>query len=393
MKARLFLLSLVLAGTTFLGAAEPNKPVRYKDLIETSFQRWDANKDGKLSPQEINALILDPAITGDEAAAVAAIHRYLRRGGKNQPEREPLTKADLLAPEGVKIKKLTTEGGEAAISKDKVYIFRDHYRSFRDRLAKAPREIFAGTAPRLEGMHQSFGGDCYIISVIGGRVHADPARLKQMMRPRKDGSCEVVFGTGQRVVVPRLTDAQIALGSSAGDQGLWLNVLEEAVGQIKFADESKRRPGDIALDTITHGGKPDFTIKLLSGHQPAGMGLKNPKDPAALRKTVTATLKTGMAGKLLMACSIGKGAKPPPGMIAFHIYGVLGYEAKGDKVLIWNPHGNDFKPAKDPPGLENGYPVKDGRFEVPLREFVQIFDFLSWETTEPAKRDEPVKKK
>ena len=60
----------------------------------------------------------------------------------------------------------------------------------------------------------------------GSLVTADERRGHQ----QSDGSCEVVFFSGEKITVPKLTDAQVALGSSAGNQGLWLNVLEEAYG-------------------------------------------------------------------------------------------------------------------------------------------------------------------
>ncbi len=391
MKARLLICLLPLGAMFAPTAVAQPKSATFNEIVGTNFQRWDANKDGKLSPHEIAVLVLDPKVTGAEAAAVAAIHHYFFLRSRDEDRKSvTLTKKELLAPEGGKF---NHHDG----SPD-VFHFPKTFHACGNLIHKASHKIFAGESPRLEGIHQKKVGDCYIISVVGASVCVDPARIKQMIHPRKDGSCEVVFGSGQRIVIPKLTDAQIAHGTAAVDQGLWLTVLEEAYAQVRFADETKRRPDDLALDTIAHGGNEVFTIRLLTGHASSILHLNKPKDPDALLHKVRETLKTGQAGKLLMACSVhfDKNAKPdvrPPAINTGHAYGILSFDEKSDKVVVWNPHANNFTPLKQPPGLENGYPTKGGRFEVPLRDFVQIFESITYETNQPAKERETEKKK
>jgi hypothetical protein len=50
-------------------------------------------------------------------------------------------------------------------------------------------------------------------------------------------------------------------------------------------------------------------------------------------------------------------------------------------VYVFNPWGNTFTPS-GPPGLVNGYATRNGIFEVPIHEFVQIFGRLVYETDE-----------
>lgn len=126
---------------------------------------------------------------------------------------------------------------------------------------------------------------------------------------------------------------------------------------------------------------PSFVIRLLSRHEPATLSIKNPKNHKQLR----ATLKSGTAGKTLMCCNTPPKGTVPPGIIAQHVYAVLRFDEKSDKVLVWDPYGRDFKPKSDPPGLDNGYPTAGGRFELPFRDFSQIFAVLTYETVMPAK--------
>ena len=76
----------------------------------------------------------------------------------------------------------------------------------------------------------------------------------------------------------------------------------------------------------------------------------------------------------------------PPEIGDEHEYAVLGFDAKNDMVVLWNPLGNDFKPKQSPPGLKNGYETRGGRFEVPVADFLKIFDGVTWETGEPRKK-------
>jgi len=62
-----------------------------------------------------------------------------------------------------------------------------------------------------------------------------------------------------------------------------------------------------------------------------------------------------------------------------HAYAVTGYDPKADRIALWNPHGQTFSP-KGTPGLQNGYPTKEGRFTMPLTDFMQAFAGLAFET-------------
>ncbi len=86
--------------------------------------------------------------------------------------------------------------------------------------------------------------------------------------------------------------------------------------------------------------------------------------------------------RLLMDCGTPEKGTPP-GIPGGHCYAVLGFDAATDTVHLWNPWGNTFQPKKEPHGLLNGYPVKGGRFDVPLGDFVKIFGYFDWETHEP----------
>ncbi len=381
MLIRYLWLPLVLVSPIAMApASDPKQSNSIAAVIADHFQKWDKQGDGKLTREQVDALVANHSVKGDVAAAVAALHIYFR----NNPQAEPLTQAFVLESAS---KTLPAERRDLA---NKVQHFQSDYVHFRNHIQNAPRELFVDDAPQLLGVHQGALGDCYFVSMVGAAIQFDRIRFKQMFHPIKDGVCELDFLDGSKTTV-RLTDAQIALGSSAGPQGLWLNVLEEGFGQVRFRLQQRKDSGDIPIDVISRGGSPTVAISLLTGHKAEGMDvLKHANDPATVKK-LRATMIAGYKSRLLMGAGTpGNDHKLPPGVVSGHCYAVLGFDTSKDMVHIWNPWGNTFKPKKEPAGLENGYPVKDGLFDVPLHEFMQIFAYFDYETHEPVK---PVPKK
>jgi hypothetical protein len=372
----------VWGGTLVAVLAAPAAGAGFRAVVEAHFQHWDRNHDGKLSAQEVTALVTDPAVRGDEAAAVAVIHLH-QRGHRLLAA---CTREQLLRPTAA----AAEERRDAA---PRQVPFEARFNTFRDHIRRASRELFVGKAPALNGLSQGYLGDCYFLAPVGAAVYRHGAAVRRMIIPHPDGSWNVAFGGAAAVRVRPLTDAEIALGSSAGGQGLWLNVLEEAFGQVKARSSWFRHGTAEGLDALAGGGDAGGVITLLTGHKARFLLLRkgwtkdrppSPRDVPALAARARAVLRDAAAGRHLVCCGTGKAAQPP-GIAAHHDYAVLEYDARTDTVLLWNPWGNRFSP-RGRPGLENGYATEDGQFRVPLGDFVRIFEGVFYETPPPARR-------
>jgi hypothetical protein len=355
----------------------------FATVVEAHFSRWDRNHDGRLSAQEVTALVTDPAVRGDEAAAVAVIHLY-QRGRKGSAA---CTRDELLHP--------TAPGPEERrdVTPRRVN-FEARFNTFRERIHKTPRVVFAANAPTLDRLSQGYQGDCYFLAAVGAAVHRNAAAVRHMIHPRPDGSCDVVFGNGQSAHVRPLTDAEVALASSAGSQGLWPAVLEEGFGQLKARSSLGGHGTGEGLDAVTGGGDAGRAITLLTGHKARFLAIRKgwasdspppQRDAPALAARVRAVLHDAAAQHLLVCCGTSRGPRPP-GIASEHDYAVLAYDAGTDTVQLWNPWGNHFEP-RGRPGLENGYPTVGGRFQLPLWDFVHIFGGVFYEA--PARRRGP----
>lgn len=343
---------------------------QFQTAAQKYFSKWDKDRNGQLSIEEIDAVLTDPQVKG-EAAAVAAV---LRMAGTPSKKTDPalVINADFL-------------GAPVAPGKASLDV---RFRSALDRIAKADRRLFTKEGPRLDAIHQGAAGDCFALAPLGATLARDPKAVTKMMTQTAGGKVRVAFADRSVEVAP-LTDGEIAMsGGSTENTGCWLRVYEKALGQ--YLRENKGDTGQgLAADVISHGGSQAVVMAALTGHAASTASLDKLRDPAvdvAKRSAQLAEVRKRLAAAVAEKRLVGMSTPADltmPGMTPRHAYAVLGYDAKTDVLTLWNPHGSDFTP-QGPPGPSNGYARKDGLFKVPLPELVQWARSLTFETDKPA---------
>lgn len=342
-------------------AAGQTDPTPFTKTVEEHFASWTGKVD-RLTAERVNQLLRDPKIKGDQAAALAAIHLY-QRSHRNDAG------------------KLDHPVFTRRLMKD--HNFEPGFERAQKRLA-APRDVFVHDLPSLAGLKQGPLGDCFFMSPLAAAVHRDPKAVRDMIRPRRDGSYDVVFPDGERFHVPPLTDGMIAMSSSSGGDGLWSSILEEAYGLHRFRALGHRNPTELALDAIDKGGGAKYPIQVLGGHDTDQVVLYHRDgvtDARAERLARELRPILRRADKRLTAAYC-VGGNHPPNIVTNHVYAVLGFDAERDLVIVRNPWGHQFEPKDKPAGLKNGYSTKEGIFHVPLDDFVRIFSGVVYETRE-----------
>lgn len=376
------------SGNATANATARGGPVpTFAQVVTQYFSQWDTNGDGTLTPEEIDAAVANPNFHGEPAAAIAAIKMVVRGGKYALP---PLTEAYLVASplrEPATPDEQTDQLDDPAKPGriDHPPAFQPRYRNALRRVRRVSRVLFAGGAlPSLDACHQGPLGDCYFVSVVGAMVYRDPSTVQSMITQNDDGSYTIAFGDGQHVQLAPLTDAEIAVSSSAGANGLWLTVLENAYGELHV----KTTTGDEAegpdTDSIAHGGSPAPVIRTLDGHQTRVFGfvLRNgQRRGAPFAATMQEDLTTALREHRLVASSTPR-TKLPPGVTPGHVYAVLGFDRDTGLLHLWNPHGNNFTP-KGPDGRQNGYTTKAGQFDIPMTDWLQLYHGVTYETETP----------
>lgn len=371
MTARRFVAALCLLVPATAFAADAPKSA-FADRVKESFTKWDADKNGTLTREEIDRAVSDPTVKGPDAAAVVALKRAVRNGKYKLPA---LTRDALL--------ELAANPG-----KDRPE-FGAMYASALDRITGANRELFPKGVPSLDSLHQGKLGDCFCLAPIGSMVCRDPKELVAMIRKQQDGSYLVRLGA-RDVPVPALTDAELALTAVGGPDGIWVNVYEKAVGLTRVERAKADGASGSLIDLLAKGGSAGTTIELVTGHPIERFSCKFAKEDATgdaeraakldeLRKKLTAAFRE----KRLVTCGTASGVTVP-NVNGNHAYAVVGYDATTDEIALWNPHGQSFTPKGGKPGPGTGYPTKNGQFRMPLPDFVRAFAGVAFETP-PAK--------
>ena len=345
------LLQLMLVSFVFVGGAfaqqQPPAPKltfqapSYKKALEQFLPKWDANKNDRLDRSEAAVLLRDSSIRSIEAAALATSHFWFLKS----PDKKSAT-----------LDELTSD-------------------------IKETMAFANGSLTNVFKMEREY--EFYLVhlfTMAGNLAFQNPDAIKNMIKTNEDGSNKVEFPDGRLVRINKLPEAVIALGTRTANQGTWINVLEEAYGEV-YKTNAPEDVAAIGLDRISRGGNIGETISLLTGHQTDTIAWKSglPEDLLNIRYL----LGKGVKNKSLMGAGVSLDLKkPPPAIVVGHAYAVLNYDEAKDLITLWNPHGNDFKPM-GPEGFINGYETKGGVFTLSSRDFSFLFNYLFVETNKP----------
>jgi hypothetical protein len=153
--------------------------------------------------------------------------------------------------------------------------------------------------------------------------------------------------------------------------------------------ETPRACIEDAIDALGNGGHATGALALFTGCDAAILRFRPENTPmisSAARVEaflpMTRNLLTFNLGQRRLTCCGTTDADLPPGFVKQHLYAVLGFDPDTDIAGVWNPWGNHFEP-RGTPSLESGYPTREGHFSVPLRDFIRIFDSVTYETSRP----------
>lgn len=339
----------------------------FLEQVTQHFAAWDGDSDGTLSVAEIDKAAANPEVKGNAAAALAALKRASRSPSFKHPELNQERIKEFATKRGADMPDLTGMYGQGV-----------------SRLAKlTKRELFAGGPPQLNTIHQGRLGNCFCLAPLGAVVHHRPEAIVEMFKPLEDGRIRVTLGK-HTTMVALPTDTELARTASNEDAGVWVNVYEKALGQLRNEAKPEDQRVGSPIDVLAKGGSAGTILSFITGHEITRFSFKFAKEKdlpaeehAAKMKDLREQLQTAVREKRLMTCGTLKATLP--GITGNHAYAVLGYDAKADTVKIWNPFGNTFTP-KGEPGPENGFPRKEGVSEIPLPIFVAQFSGMAFET-------------
>ena len=373
-KYKAWAMAVVIAAEATAHGETDAKNDAFLQQVQLHFSQWDTNHDGTLSKDEISVAAMNHSVRGAEAAAVSALERASRSKKYDLPTLTPANIVKL-----VESKKSSSRPDLGAM-----------YASGLERIENANHALFASKKPRLDTIHQGKLGNCFCLAPLAAVLHTTPDRVTAMFHPRSNGEYLVTFGP-RKVIVTAPTDAEIAQTSSNENDGMWINLYEKAIGQSRLMDKPDDEREGSAIDAMARGGSAGTMLAYITGHKIQRFSCswaKDDKHSVSQREQIMNQMRQYLSAAVKhhqpMTC--GTLSTTTPGITPNHAYAVLGYDAKSDRIALWNPHGTSYTP-KGPEGLEHGYARQDGTFSMPLHDFVQQFAGLAVETDQPVDQE------
>ncbi len=336
---------------------------RFVDRAIANFDDWDTDDDGHLSDSEIADAVNDSDNTGSDAAAAAALHH-------RQDEIEELSDDEWGDEnDGVTLRDLAEYNDRLGGDDETVSQTEFAYRDGQRRLRETSRELFVGEAS-IEHMRQGRIGTCDLNAAAGSiaaQDHGDPDRnrLEDMIADNGDGTYTVSFPDEDPITVDAPTDAEIARYSTAGENGLWMTVLEKAYGRLEGDTAVAGDGGDGALpgnavSNLTDGSDVDFL-----SHTTLDTTRRKLRSAFANHEAVTAHIHRDMPW----------GDSRRDGIPMGHAYSVIGYDEANDTVTVRNPWGRT-EPVDADGNAADG--TNDGVFTMTVAEFDAMFTNVAY---------------
>ena len=333
-------------------------PIAQKFLaaVRTNFSQWDLDHDGRLTREEIELDMQDARITGEAAAALAALKIGATKFD-SLAETRAFSTADIDEMER------TLRGGRKLDAN-----FVGYFSVGLKKLDETPRELFAHGLPHLTAMRQYFTSDCYFLSAAGAVAETNPTALVRLITANRDGTFMVRFPGQPPVRVSAPTDAEIATYTAAKD-GVWLSVLQKAYAVVRIRMEPKQAKTHEPLDSVGFRLGSTNVMELFTGHPSRAIRLAGESDAGVSGPMVTqvrAALRTAFRDHRAVTASKGH-----------HAYAVTAYDAAADLVTIHNPYsvGGYETLAEGDWTSRNG----DGFFTISTAQLARAFVYVRLE--------------
>lgn len=337
------------------------------DIIENNFDRFDRDKNSRISWSEVQKSVADPSIKGKEAAALATLYRLMSDHAEfNDSKRVPSLRLDTL--EELRENRHFEGENDFYASAD------EYYHKSLTKLAGASDKLFGGKLPNGKRIQQGAAPSCAFLSATAAQAIIDPSVVRKAISELDTGEVSVKFpGLSKPVVLPASTDSEIALFSGAGKNGTWINQLEKAWGSLQTKN---------SLAAFEHSSWPTKSIRAWSGGKSTSQ--KIPKDSPDEAQVLLEEMAKNLAKNYIVTTwTYFSDKKTDLTMVPGHAYSVLDVDASSQKVTLRNPWGHERFENK------HGKPVdekNDGIFELSYQDFTKNFQKVAMQISKPEAR-------
>jgi hypothetical protein len=339
--------AITAAGTVTVPPGTPatvTAPPPHTELTDAAKRRFndiDVGKSGFLKKSDIQNNLKGSAFTGTDAAMLATM--WLKFSDMEDfsddefgPETNGISRADLNALERI-MSGTATDKANAVVN---TYLF------FKAKVSAASTTLY--TTPAIDSFMTAQGvvGDCWFLSAIVALKDRGDGIVRTAIVPSGSDFVVTFKGHSGSITVTKPTDPQIALVAATQGNGLWLTVLELALGWMNNSTDP--------IDGVDTGNVTGKGIELITGNSSTDDTLSFTRDSVTRDKLE----KAMTAGKAVTASVIHIpliSDESRNGWPNGHCYSILAFDRGADKVRVRNPWGrrnSDTDTAARPSGQE-----------------------------------------
>jgi hypothetical protein len=186
--------------------------------------------------------------------------------------------------------------------------------------------------PSIEDISQGPINDCSAFAAMAGLARSHPQIIQDMIEDHGDGTYTVFFQSGEEKVTADFVKGR--QGNLTARKALWPLILEKAYAQQKGGlDKLSNRNAGTAITDFA-GGR----VRRFKTHEKDSASLATEFAKAEVNREVTTVLaptkENASQRQLEMTDKI-------PGLHLWHWYTVVGVDADGQRIQLWNPWGRD----------------------------------------------------
>ncbi len=376
-------LTLALQPAPNATAASPD----FVTVLQRNLKAWDKDRNNMLSPLEIDAALADPKLTGDDAAAVGTIKCVSRDNRYRVRRVDVATIQDDLRI--VRNRKPTDVFNEDWFTPD----WKEAFEVARKRI-KARGEPFQ--PPDLASLRVDPYGSDVFIAVLGATVNWDAPLAQSTVYSLPDGKMQLMLPLWKKPFGP-ITEAQAASVSTTGNA--WACAVQCGVDLLNQERFPQATYDGRVLNFEESFAKVQSWFAILLGKQGtittfrSATGVRK-KDGWEYRPLGS---PDGLASQISQVFGQARGTKPmavalthgsaivapstrgpasqgplPKGIAAYSYFVIVSMDAKAKTITLWSPRGGNFTP-QGTPSVVNGYPTTNGKWTMPLNDFVLVF--------------------
>lgn len=322
--------------------------VEWDASVQKNWAKWSKN-ESQVSFQQLVDCLSDSSYAGADAVTLATLTNYLRSKGFSMQEASPKHQF----PERTTLVITQAE----ALQLSFVPQVKSRYLSYDKALKNTNRQLFPDGQPSFSAnLGQGGAGDCFFFSAMGWLAKNRPQEIAHAITAESESHYRVRFPGGQSIAVNAPTDAELIFFNSPATltTGLWMPVLEKAVGAVYPEYNNSKSRGDYRdpIENLDEGGSASVVEKIWTGRQSISICLhsRNAGKIASYdRNNKLQYLSVGglkdvlrqSAKHITQATAVNKPTNPS--IHNHHVYAVFAYDEENGAVTLWNPWGDANK--------------------------------------------------